>query len=152
MCETAFSKSSIINRVPACCSSDSHIQQLSAQVYLNLAARRSATESWDAAKAGAADARVAQHHAQPQHTAKNTAKRKRAEESAALSDADAGRPVAVATADSAVREQSGDDGAGRLEGNDSAAPAEPDADVAVRKEELDLVEDDVDWTGEAATE
>ena len=118
-------------------------------MYLNLAARRSATESGDAAKAGA---RVVQETAQPQHAAQSTAKRKRTEESVALSDADAGASVAAATADPALPEQTREDVAQRTERNGEPAPSEPAADVAARKAKLKLVEDDVDWAGEAATE
>jgi len=125
---------------------------LSVQVYLNLAARRSATESGDAAKADAAGARVAQEHARPQQAAQSTAKRKRAEESVALSDADPATSVAAAVADPASREQTGEDVAERTAGIDEPAPPEPAPNVAARKAKLKLVEDDVDWAGEAATE
>jgi len=99
-----------------------------------------------------ADARVTQEHAQPRQAAQSTAKRKRAQESAALSDADPGASVAAAMANSTSPEQTSADVVHKTEGNANAAPADPDPEVAVRKAKLSLVEDDVEWNGEAARE
>lgn len=124
------------------------------QVYVNLAARRSTADSGDVAKPHAAASACDQVQAQPERAAKSTAKRKWVRDSTAPGAADPGASVAATSAEVASPDQPVV-GIVKLPGSERApAPQEPAADqhMPAIKAKLALVEDDVDWDGQAAPE
>ena len=121
---------------------------------MNLAARRSATEGSDAANSNAAKAGNGQQQVLPQRAAKSSAKRKRASESPAPEGGAQGASVTATTASINVPEQTAESIAKRPDCKQAAAAQEldPVQTVAAAEVKLALVEDDVDWAGEAAPE